>query len=152
MLDLLMAGRPGDPAIGAPGRASLTYAELQELATDTVRRLNALGVGRNDRVAIVLPNGPEMAAAFNRGGEALGITFPIDVERRIEGAAACGAHKTSMLQDLELSRPLEVYALVTSVQELEDLTGIAAPSIDILLALLRQGADLVHSRGQVARG
>ena len=61
---MIMQGVAGDPAIGAPGRRPLTYGELQDLATDTVGRLNELGIGRNDRVAIVLPNGPEMAAAF----------------------------------------------------------------------------------------
>jgi acyl-CoA synthetase (AMP-forming)/AMP-acid ligase II len=64
MLDIIMKGAPGDPAIGAPERRALTYGELQDLATDTIGQLNALGIGRNDRVAIVLPNGPEMAAAF----------------------------------------------------------------------------------------
>src|SRR5688500_5174835 len=64
MLDIIMKGAPGDPAIGAPERRALTFGELQDLATDTIGQLNALGIGRNDRVAIVLPNGPEMAAAF----------------------------------------------------------------------------------------
>jgi oxalate---CoA ligase len=63
--DLLHAGAPGAPALGAPeGVPPLTYQGLRELAARTVERLNALGIGRNDRVAIVLPNGPEMAAAF----------------------------------------------------------------------------------------
>jgi acyl-CoA synthetase (AMP-forming)/AMP-acid ligase II len=61
----LIARHPADaPAIGAPERAPLTFAGLRALIDTTVARLNALGVGRNDRVAIVLPNGPEMAAAF----------------------------------------------------------------------------------------
>ena len=65
ILELLRAGAPAAPAIGAPeGRAPLTYGALQELAARTVERLNDLGVGRKDRVAIVLPNGPEMATAF----------------------------------------------------------------------------------------
>lgn len=52
-------------AIGAPeGVPPLTYGKLQDLALRTLNTLNAVGVGRNDRVAIVLPNGPEMAAAF----------------------------------------------------------------------------------------
>ena len=85
-------------------------------------------------------------------GEALGITFPIDVERRIEGAAAVGAHKTSMLQDLELGRPLEIDALVTAVQELGRLTVIPTPTIDIVLPLVRQRAELAQARAQVARG
>jgi acyl-CoA synthetase (AMP-forming)/AMP-acid ligase II/acyl carrier protein len=51
-------------AIGAPGRAGLTYGRLRERVEDVVATLNRLGVGRNDRVAIVLPNGPEMAVTF----------------------------------------------------------------------------------------
>ncbi len=62
---LLEAGAAGAPAIGAPdGAPPLSYGALRALARRTVDALNGLGVGRNDRVAIVLPNGPEMAAAF----------------------------------------------------------------------------------------
>ena len=49
--------------------------------------------------------------------EKRGVSFPIDVDRRIEGGAAVGAHRTSMLQDLDAGRPMEIEALVTSVQE-----------------------------------
>jgi acyl-CoA synthetase (AMP-forming)/AMP-acid ligase II len=53
------------PALRAPdGRPPLTHAALAMLAACTVAALNARGIGRDDRVAIVLPNGPEMAAAF----------------------------------------------------------------------------------------
>ena len=69
--------------------------------------------------------------------EKLGVKFPIDVERRIDGAAAVGAHRTSMLQDLELGRPMEIDALLTSVQELGRIAGIATPTIDAVLALTR---------------
>lgn len=62
--DLLRLGAADAPAIGAPEREPLTYAGLNALAEETGRTLNDLGIGRNDRVAIVLPNGPEMAAAF----------------------------------------------------------------------------------------
>ena len=51
-------------AILAPDRGALTHAGLRRLMAETVARLNALGIGRGDRVAIVLPNGPEMATAF----------------------------------------------------------------------------------------
>jgi acyl-CoA synthetase (AMP-forming)/AMP-acid ligase II len=64
MLDLLFRGAASDVALTAPEREPLTFGELQNLAADTIGALNALGIGRNDRVAIVLPNGPEMAAAF----------------------------------------------------------------------------------------
>ena len=62
--DLLNTGTDADSAIGAPERAALDYAGLRNLADATVARLNELGIGRNDRVAIVLPNSAEMASAF----------------------------------------------------------------------------------------
>jgi acyl-CoA synthetase (AMP-forming)/AMP-acid ligase II len=61
---LLANGAAAAPAIRAPGRPALSYAGLRDLAAATIARLNGIGIGRNDRVAIVLPNGPEMAAAF----------------------------------------------------------------------------------------
>jgi oxalate---CoA ligase len=62
--DLLRRGADDAPAIGAPGRPPLTHGGLRDLAARTVAALNGMGIGRNDRVAMVLPNGPEMAAAF----------------------------------------------------------------------------------------
>jgi acyl-CoA synthetase (AMP-forming)/AMP-acid ligase II len=62
--ELLQTGADEDPAIGAPETPSLPHRALRELAARTVASLNAAGIGRDDRVAIVLPNGPEMAAAF----------------------------------------------------------------------------------------
>jgi len=64
MTQLLARGSDDAPAIGALGRPSLTHAGLRALAARTVASLNAMGIGRNDRVAMVLPNGPEMAALF----------------------------------------------------------------------------------------
>jgi 2-dehydropantoate 2-reductase len=71
-------------------------------------------------------------------GERLGVRFPIDVDRRIKGAGAVGAHKTSMLQDLERGRPMEIDAVVTAVQELGRLVGCPTPTIDLVLALVRR--------------
>lgn len=73
-------------------------------------------------------------------GEKLGAKFRVDVDRRLAGGAAVGAHKTSMLQDLELGRPMEIDALVTVVQELGKLVEVATPTIDVVLALIRQRA------------
>jgi 2-dehydropantoate 2-reductase len=72
----------------------------------------------------------------------LGITMPIDVERRIDGAAGIGAHKTSMLQDFERKRPIELDAIVGAVAELGRIVGVASPMIDAVYALTRQKAIL----------
>jgi acyl-CoA synthetase (AMP-forming)/AMP-acid ligase II len=61
---LIAEGRDNAPAIGAPERTALTHQGLRQLAQRTISDLNRMGIGRNDRVAIVLPNGPEMATAF----------------------------------------------------------------------------------------
>jgi len=61
---LLQAGPDAAPAISAPGRPKLSHAGLRTLVQRTIARLNELGAGRNDRVAIVLPNGPEMATCY----------------------------------------------------------------------------------------
>ena len=69
--------------------------------------------------------------------EALGAKFAIDVDRRIDGAAAVGAHKTSMLQDLELGRPMEIDALVT---ELGGIVDVPTPAVETILALVQARA------------
>ena len=71
-------------------------------------------------------------------GERLGVKFRVDVDRRINGAAKVGAHKTSMLQDLERGRPLEIDALVTAVQELGRAVDVPTPHIDSVLGLVQQ--------------
>ena len=64
IMDLLNVGADEAAALSSPGGVPLTYEALRALALQTRARLNSHGVGRNDRVAIVLDNGPEMAAAF----------------------------------------------------------------------------------------
>jgi acyl-CoA synthetase (AMP-forming)/AMP-acid ligase II len=64
LMQMLAAPAADAPAIGAPGRPGLTFGGLRELTTRTLATLNQLGIGRNDRVAIVLANGPEMATCF----------------------------------------------------------------------------------------
>ena len=73
-------------------------------------------------------------------GEALGVRFSVDIEKRIDGAASVGAHRTSMLQDLDSGRPMEIDALVTAVQEMGRLVNVPTPTIDIVLALVQQRA------------
>src|SRR4051812_31892971 len=62
--DLLQAGADDAAAIAAPGRTPLSHGQLRAQVAATGAALNAAGIGRNDRVAIVLPNGPEMATCF----------------------------------------------------------------------------------------
>lgn len=104
--------------------SALTHATLDVLATSprTVPTLRAMMV--------------EAQAIAAR----LGITFPMDVDARIAMALSVGPHKTSMLQDLERGRPLEIEALTGVIAEMGRLVGIATPTIDTVLALARQRA------------
>ena len=67
----------------------------------------------------------------------LGITFRVSLEKRIAGAEKVGHHKTSMLQDVEAARTLEIDALLGSVVELARLTGTPTPHIDTVYALTK---------------
>ncbi|MGE0240811.1 MAG: 2-dehydropantoate 2-reductase [Parvibaculaceae bacterium] len=68
-------------------------------------------------------------------GEALGVTFPVDVEERMDMAAKVGAHRTSMLQDVDNGRPTELDALLGVVIELAQMTGIATPALKLVYDL-----------------
>ena len=67
----------------------------------------------------------------------LGVQFPMSLDKRIEGAVAVGAHRTSMLQDYERGRPLELDALVASVAEIGRLVDVPTPTLDAVLALVK---------------
>ncbi|SNS99660.1 2-dehydropantoate 2-reductase [Tropicimonas sediminicola] len=101
--------------------SALTHATLDVLCTDPGCR----------------PLVREMMVEAQAIGEALGVRFPIEVDRRIDAGAEVGAHRTSMLQDLELGRPMEIDALVASVQELGRLVDLPTPMIDTILALVQ---------------
>ena len=101
--------------------SALTHATLDVLCTD---------IGTREVARKMMLEAQAIA-------EKLGVKFPIDVERRIDGGAAVGAHRTSMLQDLDQGRPMEVDALVTSVQELGRITNTPTPVIDIVLSLIK---------------
>lgn len=102
--------------------SALTHATLETIGTDP---------GTREIARRMMLEGQEI-------GEALGVRFAVDVEKRINGAVAVGAHKTSMLQDLERGRPMEIDALVTSVQEMGRVVGVQTPYIDAILALIQQ--------------
>ncbi len=72
--------------------------------------------------------------------EALGVKFALSVDKRLDGASEVGAHKTSMLQDLERGRPMEIDALLGAVVELGTLVGMAMLNCETVLALVRQRA------------
>jgi 2-dehydropantoate 2-reductase len=101
--------------------SALTHATLEQIVGDPGTREVARG----------------MMLEAQAIAEKLGVRFPIGVEKRIEGAGAVGAHKTSMLQDLERGRPMEIEALIGGVKELGEVVGIATPVIDTVLALIR---------------
>ncbi|WP_439141655.1 2-dehydropantoate 2-reductase [Planktotalea sp.] len=100
--------------------SALTHSTLDVLCTDPGTR----EVARN-----MMLEAQEIA-------EKLGVKFPIDVDRRIKGGAEVGAHRTSMLQDLDQGRPMEIDALVGSVKELGVVTETPTPTIDTVLALI----------------
>lgn len=102
--------------------SALTHATLETIGTDP---------GTREIARRMMVEGQEI-------GEALGVRFAVDVEKRINGAVEVGAHKTSMLQDLERRRPMEIDALVTAVQEMGRVVGVQTPYIDAVLALVQQ--------------
>ncbi len=69
-------------------------------------------------------------------GEKLGVRFGMNVDQRIKGAAEVGSHRTSMLQDLERGRPMEIDAIVGVVSELGGLVGVPTPTIDTVYHLV----------------
>ena len=106
--------------------SALTGATLEQSATDPGTRAACRAM---------------MLEAQATGGK-LGVRFAIDVEKRMDGAVAVGAHKTSMLQDFEKGRPMEIDALVTVVAELGRIVEEPTPAIDMVLALVQQKAEL----------
>jgi 2-dehydropantoate 2-reductase len=83
-------------------------------------------------------------------GEALDVRFRISLEKRIAGAEAVGAHKTSMLQDIETGRAIEADALIGSVSELGRIVGVATPHMDAIYAVVKLlGETLVHAKGRL---
>jgi 2-dehydropantoate 2-reductase len=102
--------------------SALTHATLDVVATDPGTRM----VSR------------KMMEEAEKIARRIGVHFRVDIERRIKGAAAVGAHRTSMLQDLEKDRVIELDALLTVVQEIGRLVDVDTPIIDTVLALTQQ--------------
>jgi 2-dehydropantoate 2-reductase len=79
----------------------------------------------------------DMMAEAQAVAEKLGVTFRHTIEKRIQGAESVGAHKTSMLQDVEFGRSLETEALVGSILEMAEITETPAPSIKAVYACVK---------------
>ncbi|MDE3020801.1 MAG: 2-dehydropantoate 2-reductase [Pseudomonadota bacterium] len=93
----------------------------------------------------------DLAAAMMREaqtiGEKLGASFRVSLERRIEGGAEVGKHKTSTLQDVEAGHEIEVDALIGAVKELGQVTGTPTPHIDSVFALVKLLAKVMKEEG-----
>ena len=111
---------------------NMAFNPLSALTTSTLGRL----AGMPDLRAVARAMMTEGQAVV----EALGVKFPIGIEKRMDGAAEVGDHKTSMLQDLERGRPMEIDALLGAVIELGGLTGTPMPTCEVILALVRERA------------
>jgi 2-dehydropantoate 2-reductase len=119
---------------------NIAFNPLSVLTCSTLDRLT----GQSDLRAIARA----MMVEAQDVAEALAIRFPIGVDKRIAGAAEVGAHKTSMLQDLERGRPMEIDAMLGAVVELGMLTGKRMPIAEIVLALVRERARRAGSYPQ----
>ncbi len=90
-----------------------------------------------------------MMAEAHAVADKLGLRIRVSIDKRIAGAEAVGAHKTSMLQDVEAGRAIELDAMVGSVVELARLTGTPTPAIDAVYAcarLLARSLEQAHGR------
>ncbi|MFN2569216.1 MAG: ketopantoate reductase family protein [Candidatus Dormibacteria bacterium] len=83
----------------------------------------------------------EIMAEVEAVAAGLGLRLPVSIERRMAGAEGVGEHKTSMLQDLEAGRPLELEAIVGAVVELGERLGIETPHIRAVYACAKLRAD-----------
>jgi acyl-CoA synthetase (AMP-forming)/AMP-acid ligase II len=121
-LDLLAHGADDAPAIGAPGRTPLDHRGLRALVAETRERLNALGIGRGERVAIVLDNGPEMATCF----------------------VACAACVTAApLNPAYRAEEFEFYLTDLKAAALVVARGAATPAVEVATRLGVRVLDLV---------
>ena len=128
---LLESGTSDQAALSAPGRSDLSHGELRALVDRTLTTLNGMGIGRNDRLAIVLPNGPEMAACFI--------------------AAACGV-ATAPLNPAYRAEEFEFYLSDLNARALVVEQGSTSPAVAVAqrmgVAIIELVPDLAAGAGQ----
>jgi 2-dehydropantoate 2-reductase len=123
---------------------NLTFNPISALARATLADICRYPPSRAVAAAMMT----EAQAIANK----LGVTFRVPLEKRISGAERVGHHKTSMLQDIEAGRTIEIEALLGSVVELARLTDTATPHIDTVFALTKLLAKtLDENRAQSAK-
>jgi 2-dehydropantoate 2-reductase len=114
--------------------SALTHATLEDICKFALTRTLAADMMREAQAV----------------GETLDVRFRISLEKRIAGAEAVGAHKTSMLQDIETGRAIEADALIGSVSELGRIVGVATPHMDAIYAVVKLlGETLIHAKGRL---
>jgi len=113
--------------------SALTRATLAQICANEDTRLLAANMMREAQAV----------------AEKLGVRFRIALEKRLQGASEVGEHKTSMLQDLEAGRAMEVDALVAAVAEIGRWTNTPTPHIDAVLACVRLLGQAPTSRATV---
>ena len=165
LTQILASQTADDRAIGAPGRDWLTYGLLRKLSADVGAQMRQFGIGPQDRVAIVLPNGPEMASAFVAIAQAA-VTAPLNPSYQQEEYAFylkdLGAKALVVAQDYQ--GPALIAATQTGVAILRlqtsqndpagyfTLTGApTAPSSAPLLSSHSDTALILHTSGTTSR-
>ena len=115
--------------------SALTHATLEDICRYPLTRALAAELMREAQLV----------------GEALGVRFRISLEKRIAGAEAVGAHKTSMLQDIENGRAIEADALIGAVIELARIVDIPTPQLNAVYALVKLlGQSVTNAKGRLA--
>lgn len=117
-------------------RSQIWLKAWGNLAFNPISALTGATLAEMCRVDVTRQLAKAMMIEAGQIAEALGVRVRVNVEQRIAGAAAVGEHKTSMLQDVEANRPLEIDPLVGVFVELGELTGVQTPTISAVYALV----------------
>jgi acyl-CoA synthetase (AMP-forming)/AMP-acid ligase II len=123
LFELLSAGDASHPALQAPGRPTLSYGQLRGSVARLAAQLNALGLGRNDRIALAMPNGPELVQVFF-GAATAGTSAPLNPKYKQEEFAF-------YFEDTQAK------ALITLPNTLEAAHAAASPEMAIISAVMQ---------------